>query len=92
MPERMAQLSLTAADGMEQVWFVDENGRLTGGAAAANQAMKHCWWAKPLTFLYPIPGIKQLEEKTYRWIADNRDRMPGSTAACTLPANKETPT
>ena len=89
IPEKMAALGLTAADGMDRAWFVDENGRLTGGAAAVNEALKHCWWAKPAAYLYPIPGIKQLEDKIYRWVADNRYRMPGSTAACALPAAKE---
>ncbi len=85
----MAQLNLTVEDGMTQVWFVAKNGRLTGGAEAINQAMKHCWWAKPFTFFYPIPGIKQLQDKVYRWIADNRYRMPGSTAACAIPTHKD---
>ena len=89
IPERMAQLGLTAEDGMARVWFVDENGRLTGGAEAVNEALKHCWWAKPATYIYPIPAIKHLEEKIYRWVADNRYRMPGSTATCALPQAKE---
>ena len=81
----MAQLQLTAVDGMTQVWFVDEYGRLTGGAVAVNEAMKFIWWARPFAWLYPLPGVRQLEDRIYRWVANNRYRMPGSTPSCQLP-------
>ena len=90
IPERMAQLQLTAVDGMTQVWFVDENGRLSGGAEAVNEAMKFIWWARPFTWLYPLPGIRQLEEWAYRWVAKNRYRLPGSTTSCQLPSSEKT--
>ncbi len=92
IPEQMAQLQLTAEDGMEQVWFVDGNGRLTGGAAAVNQAMAFIWWARPFTWFYPLPGIQQLEDKLYRWVANNRYRMPGSTPSCQLPPPEKSET
>ena len=80
----MAALGLTDEDGMTQVWFVDENGRLTGGAAAVNEVMKWVWWLRPFTTLYHIPGLKQLEDYAYRWVADNRYRLPGGTVACAM--------
>ncbi|MCL4263989.1 MAG: DUF393 domain-containing protein [Anaerolineae bacterium] len=84
IPEQMAALGLTAVDGMTQVWFVSADGRLSGGAAAVNEALRHVWWARPFTWLYPLPGIKQLEERIYRWVAANRYRLPGSSAQCRL--------
>lgn len=89
IPERMAALGLTAEDGYAKAWFVDKHGRLTGGAAAVNQAMRYAWWAKPLTYLYYLPGMRQLQDRLYQWIADNRYRMPGSTAACAVPPRPE---
>lgn len=80
----MAALGLTAEDGMEKAWFIAKNGDLSSGAEAVNKAMRHCWWAKPVTFLYPLPGIRQLENWIYRWIADNRYRLPGSTPSCKI--------
>ncbi len=80
----MAALGLSDVDGMTQVWFVDAHGRLSGGAAAVNEAMSYVWWARPFTWLYPLPGIKQLQERVYRWVADNRYRLPGSSAQCGL--------
>ena len=85
----MAELGLQDEDGMRQMWFVDEDSQLTGGAQAANQAMRLVWWAKPFTYLYPLPGIRQFEDWVYGWIAKNRYRMPGSTANCELPQQKD---
>lgn len=89
IPERMKELGLTAADGMTQVWFVDQHGRLSGGAEAANRAMRLTWWAKPFTYLYHVPGIQQIQKWGYRWIANNRYKMPGSTEACAVPPKKQ---
>ena len=48
-------------------------------------ALALIWWARPFTWLYRLPGMRWIEEKVYRWIANNRYRMPGSTAACAVP-------
>jgi predicted DCC family thiol-disulfide oxidoreductase YuxK len=84
----MAALGLTAENGLEKAWFMDENGKLTGGAEAINQAMRFCWWAKPFTFLYHLPGIRQLQDGIYQWVADNRYRLPGSTSSCKIKYDK----
>ena len=89
IPERMSELELTMEDGLTQVWFVTADGRLTGGAEAANLAMRYVWWAWPFTFLYYLPGIQQLQDAIYRWVANNRHRMPGSTDACAIPNKSE---
>ena len=85
IPQEMQALGLTAADGMTQAWFAQPNGRVSGGAAAINEALHYIWWAKPLAYLYHIPGIQQLEDIIYHWVAQNRYRLPGSTATCRLP-------
>lgn len=82
IPQQMQELGLTNADGMDQAWFVDENGRLTGGAAAVNAVLSSIWWARPFTWLVRLPFIRQIENKVYRWVADNRTRLPGSTPQC----------
>lgn len=84
IPERLAAAGLTAEDAMYQVWTVTADGTVRGGAAATNAALALIWWARPLTWLYHLPGIPWLEEKIYRWVADNRYRMPGGTAACQI--------
>ena len=68
---------------MTQVWYINNN-TLSGGAEAVNDVLRPVWWARPFTYLYRLPGIRQLQDRLYRWIADNRHRMPGSTAACEI--------
>ncbi len=80
----MHTLGLTDKDGMQQAWFVDENGRLFGGAAAINQSLRYIWWARPFTPLYTLPGLRQLADHIYRWVAANRHRLPGSSDTCRL--------
>jgi predicted DCC family thiol-disulfide oxidoreductase YuxK len=79
----MADYGLTAEDGMTQVWYINGN-TLSGGAAAANDVMRLIWWARPFTYLYRLPGMCQLQDRVYRWVANNRHRMPGSTPSCTV--------
>ncbi|MFZ0547061.1 MAG: DUF393 domain-containing protein [Candidatus Promineifilaceae bacterium] len=79
----MAEYGLTAEDGMTQVWYIN-NDIVSGGASAVNDAMRLVWWARPFTYLYHLPGIRQLEDRVYRWVANNRYRMPGSTASCNV--------
>ena len=85
IPDQMAELGLTAEDGMTQVWFVDGDGRLFGGAEAINRSMQNVWWAWPFTWFYFVPGIRQVQDWVYKWVADNRHRMPGSSGACEIP-------
>ncbi|MEQ1701337.1 MAG: DUF393 domain-containing protein [Ilumatobacteraceae bacterium] len=41
------------------------------------------WWL--LGSLMRLPGIHWLSGVVYRWVARNRHRLPGGTAACALP-------
>lgn len=84
IPKIMAAQGLTAEDGMRQVWFVAEDGRLTGGAAAVNEALSVVWWARPFTKLTHLPGMQPLQDRFYRWVADNRARLPGGSAQCVM--------
>ena len=87
IPKQMADLNLTPEDGMTKAWFVDHQGRLFGGAEAINRCIRLVWWLKPLAYLYDVPGIRHLQDRAYQWIADNRYRLPGSTAACAVDLN-----
>ncbi|MCP5098491.1 MAG: DUF393 domain-containing protein [Chloroflexi bacterium] len=49
-----------------------------------NDAMRYCWWIRPFTSLYHIPGIRQFQDWVYNWVADNRYRLPDSTPQCTI--------
>lgn len=87
VPELLEQYNLSLEDVLTQVWLITPDEKVWGGAAAVNQCLRYIWWARPLALLYRIPGLRQLEDWLYRWIAEHRHLMPGSTAACALPPN-----
>lgn len=81
-PERMEAAGLTAEDGEREAWLITPGGEALGGAAAVNGALSGVWWARPFTWLYAVPGLRQIEDAVYRWVARNRHRFPGVEPAC----------
>jgi predicted DCC family thiol-disulfide oxidoreductase YuxK len=81
-PPEMAAAGLTPAQTRAQVWLVWPSTRASGGAAAINSALSHVWWLRPVTWLYRLPGLRQLEDRVYHWVARHRHRFPGVTPAC----------
>jgi len=81
-PEHMLAAGLTAEETEREAWLITPQGEVLGGAAAVNGALKYAWWARPLTWLYAVPGLRQMEDAVYRWVARNRHRFPGVTPAC----------
>jgi predicted DCC family thiol-disulfide oxidoreductase YuxK len=89
-PGLLVRVGLTPEQTMESAWFVDEAGRKFAAAKAINESLAALHWAfKPLAWLYRVPGIKQIEDAVYKWIAANRYRLPGSTAACAVPTKSQ---
>jgi len=85
-PGLLERAGLTTAECLEAVWLVYPDGRRYRAAAAANQTLRELgglWRA--LSLLYAVPGIRQLEDAAYRWVARNRYRLPGASAACAVP-------
>lgn len=89
VPELLEQHNLSLEDVLTQVWFLTPDEQVWGGAAAVNQCFRYIWWARPLAVLYRIPGLRHLQDWLYRWIADHRHLMPGSTATCAIPSKTE---
>jgi predicted DCC family thiol-disulfide oxidoreductase YuxK len=67
---------------MEQVWWLDSSGAVYGGAEAANAAVSAALGTRLPLRIYRIPGMRQIQEAVYRWIADHRYRFPGTTPYC----------
>jgi predicted DCC family thiol-disulfide oxidoreductase YuxK len=78
----MVAAGLTAEDGRRQAWLILPDGRVYGGAAAINRSLRGVWWLRPFTLLYFLPGLRQLQDAAYRWVARNRSRFPGITPGC----------
>jgi predicted DCC family thiol-disulfide oxidoreductase YuxK len=78
-------LGLTSAECDTAVQWIDGTHRAAGPAAiAALLRTSHPGWRLVGRILGTRVGTA-LTWPFYRWVARNRDRMPGGTAACALP-------
>jgi len=85
-PGLLAQVGLNQQQVSEAAWYVDPDGHQYRGAGAINAAFAALGGIYGLMSLaYHLPGLKQTEDLVYSWVARNRYRLPGSTAACRLP-------
>jgi predicted DCC family thiol-disulfide oxidoreductase YuxK len=91
-PGLLEKVGLTEQQCMEAAWFVDADGRKFRGAAAINAALEALGGIYAIAaWFYRVPGLKQLEDLVYQWVADNRYRLPGASDACKVPAQGEKP-
>jgi predicted DCC family thiol-disulfide oxidoreductase YuxK len=67
---------------MARMHIVTPDGRVYAGAEAAARAIARIPWVGWLAYVYYVPGLRQLAELTYRWIAKNRYRLMGRTSEC----------
>jgi predicted DCC family thiol-disulfide oxidoreductase YuxK len=84
----LAALGLTQEQCEESVQLVEPGRTSSGHAAAGRLLLRSQWWWKPVGLLLLTPPVSWLARGVYRWIADNRDRMPGGTPACALPQDQ----
>lgn len=85
-PGLLTRVNLTAEQCREAAWYVDAAGGQQRGAAAINAvlgALGGVFGLAPV--VYRIPGLKQIEDAMYAWVARNRHRLPGASDACQLP-------
>ncbi len=79
----------TTARAQHEVLWVAADGRVFGGAAAVAAMLRAAalpW--RVLGHLLALPGVRTLAEWAYRWIAEHRHRLPGTTPACRLPEHE----
>ncbi|HEY7047278.1 MAG TPA: DUF393 domain-containing protein [Jatrophihabitantaceae bacterium] len=82
-------LGLTQAEASDAVQWVEPDGTVRGGHEAVAAALMNAgrlWW--PLGRVMLLPGLSWLAARVYRLVADNRQRLPGGTPACALPAEQ----
>jgi predicted DCC family thiol-disulfide oxidoreductase YuxK len=67
------------------VQWIGAAGDVVSAEHAVIAALRHAGgvW-KVLGGMLALPGIRALAGATYRWVARNRYRLPGGTAACRL--------
>lgn len=71
-----------------EVLWITPAGTVYGGAQAVAKLLMSARgpWSVPGALL-TLPPFRQAAHAVYRLVADNRHRMPGGTAACSLPAH-----
>ena len=81
----LAELGITERQAVDAVQWVQIDGTVRSGheaiAAVLNTAGR-IWKIIGRTIL--LPGISWMAAKVYRLVADNRNRLPGSTPACAV--------
>ncbi len=81
-------LRLSQAECEEAVQWVAPDGAVSSAHIAIGDLLKDSgalWW--PLGVLMQTPPFKWVASVIYKWIAKNRDRLPGGTPACAMPAH-----
>lgn len=82
----LAALGLSEEQCIEALQWVARNGQVSSAQNAVARTLwtGHVWW-RPFAAVIWVPGINQLAAVIYRWVANNRHRLPGGTPACSMP-------
>ncbi|KAA0021177.1 thiol-disulfide oxidoreductase DCC family protein [Antrihabitans cavernicola] len=72
---------------LEQAWALDSRGERHAGAGAVNAVLSGAIGTRLPLLIYRLPGIRQLQDRVYRWVADNRYRLPGRGGTCAIDGN-----
>jgi predicted DCC family thiol-disulfide oxidoreductase YuxK len=77
------EFGLKLADVQSQVWLIEGEKRLGGHRAVSwlFRQQKSLWWR---TLGALIDAFSPISALVYRWVANNRHRLPGGTAECTI--------
>lgn len=82
----LAGLGIAPERASTEVLWVGRDGHVSGGIdAIADWLTWHTSVYRPLGLILRLPGVHPIAELAYRWVARNRQRMPGGTAACAMP-------
>lgn len=67
-------------------WIATDGAHSSGPEAIADLMRTGRTWARPLGWLLARRIVLRLAWPAYHWVSEHRDRMPGGTATCALPA------
>lgn len=82
----LAAYGLSVEACVEALQYVDAEGNVYAAELAVARLLKASRpWARPAGYLIELPGVRRLAGLIYRWVARNRDRLPGGTPACAMP-------
>lgn len=81
-PGTAERLNAPAATFMDSIWWLDDDGTVYSAAHAANAAVAAAVGTRIPLAIYRIPGVHQIQELVYRWVAGHRRYFPGTTPHC----------
>lgn len=86
----LAAVGLTEEQCRRAVQWVAQDGTIASAELAVIAALRHAggMW-RALGRALAVPGVRHVAGVLYRFVARHRNRMPGGTAACRLPAGRE---
>jgi predicted DCC family thiol-disulfide oxidoreductase YuxK len=76
------RLGIAPSQLLDSVRWLDSSGAVYSGAEAVNAALSAALGTRLPLLTYRIPGVRQVQEVVYRWIANHRYRFPGTTPYC----------
>jgi predicted DCC family thiol-disulfide oxidoreductase YuxK len=82
-------LGVTEERARYELLWVAPDGTVRGGAQAVAKVLLRAGGLWPVVgALLTLPPLRWIAHAGYRLVADNRDRMPGGTPACAVPADR----
>ncbi|GAA3637978.1 hypothetical protein GCM10022223_66120 [Kineosporia mesophila] len=86
----LAAYGLDAQICTEALQYVDADGRVYAAELAVAQLLKASRpWFRPAGYVIALPGVRSVAGVVYRWVARNRQSLPGGTPACAMPPAKQ---
>ncbi|MBN9612120.1 MAG: DUF393 domain-containing protein [Actinobacteria bacterium] len=84
-PGVLRQFGLSEEAASQAAWAIEERDGGTAsyrGAAAINRALDVALGTRLFLPLYRVPGIQWVQDRAYRWVAENRFRLRGVIPWC----------
>ncbi|MDK7748930.1 DUF393 domain-containing protein [Brevibacterium sp. UMB10442] len=75
------RFSLTETDTQQAAWAFTHD-RSASGAESINLVLDVTFGTRLFTQLYKIPGIRNLQDRAYTWVAEHRYLLRGTTPWC----------
>lgn len=76
------RLGIPASRLADSVWWLDSSGDVYAAAEAVNAALSAAIGSTVPLMIYRRPGMRDLQEAVYQWVATHRYRFPGTTPYC----------
>lgn len=85
----LERLGVSAEQADAAVQWVGADGRRSSGPEAIADLLRAGRrWGRPAGWLLGRRPVLRLAWPVYAWVSAHRDRMPGGTATCVLPASE----